>query len=593
MKTVTPTSLEAVFLLLAVFFLGAGPAGAQTKLLSFGLAQPTSAADPSAPGFSAGPSSDAQVRATNDCVIMPRALVDVSSAVLGQLEEMNVELSERVRKGQVIARLESKVERASLALAQGWFSIRSEIRIEAATKALDRRRQDRIARLFASQAVALEEKERVETDAALAGLRLQLAEEKRWIRKLDATKAEAVLERRTVRSPIDGVVVERFRAAGEYVENQPIVRIAQLDPLEVETILPMAQFGRIEVGMVAEVVPEHAPGDTYRAVVRVVDRMGDAASGTFGVRLALPNPDRAIPAGLRCTLAFLPGETLPRPGAGTHVEDARPAEIPASETPPPVRKLDAQSTEAELPRAVQPRPAHPAAGQPRVEPPALAVPGGRLEARLGKAAAVPLAAKMKQPPGRPHATAGAGPNDATPYPAAGASSCAVVGPLNDRNTAERVSERLHTAGHTTRAYTAPTPVPVGYIVVTPRQTDRNAAKTLARRIGAAGVKHRVVVSSGRYANRVSLGVFTRHRYAQGRLAEVQANGVAAEVMARTRAGKRWFVHLRHAGPPSAVAQAADWPGDWPLEITVCETAVLASGEATPPGTAPLLAGPAL
>jgi hypothetical protein len=39
--------------------------------------------------------------------------------------------------------------------------------------------------------------------------------------------------------------------------------------------------------------------------VTVVDRVFDAASSTFGVRLELPNPDYSLPAGLRCRIRFL------------------------------------------------------------------------------------------------------------------------------------------------------------------------------------------------------------------------------------------------------------------------------------------------
>jgi hypothetical protein len=49
------------------------------------------------------------------------------------------------------------------------------------------------------------------------------------------------------------------------------------------------------------------PGGTaQRARVVVVDRLIDAASNTFGVRLELPNEDYAIPGGLRCDVRFMP-----------------------------------------------------------------------------------------------------------------------------------------------------------------------------------------------------------------------------------------------------------------------------------------------
>ncbi len=56
--------------------------------------------------------------------------------------------------------------------------------------------------------------------------------------------------------------------------------------------------------MEATVLPEEPVGGEHRAEVTVVDRVVDAASGTFGVRLELPNPDYAIPAGLKCRVEF-------------------------------------------------------------------------------------------------------------------------------------------------------------------------------------------------------------------------------------------------------------------------------------------------
>jgi hypothetical protein len=57
--------------------------------------------------------------------------------------------------------------------------------------------------------------------------------------------------------------------------------------------------------MVAEVVMEEPVGGTHAATITVVDRVIDAASGTFGVRLALPNADYAVPGGLGCKIRFL------------------------------------------------------------------------------------------------------------------------------------------------------------------------------------------------------------------------------------------------------------------------------------------------
>ena len=60
--------------------------------------------------------------------------------------------------------------------------------------------------------------------------------------------------------------------------------------------------------MGAEVKPETPVGGSYRGRVIIVDEVVDAASGTFGVRIELPNSDHRLPAGLTCTVRF-GGET--------------------------------------------------------------------------------------------------------------------------------------------------------------------------------------------------------------------------------------------------------------------------------------------
>src|SRR6185295_6012430 len=107
-------------------------------------------------------------------------------------------------------------------------------------------------------------------------------------------------EQRTIRSPISGVVVERFMSPGEYVDQKPMLRLASVDPLRVDVLVPAVAFGLVEPGMTGKVVPELLNQGEQHATVKSVDRVIDAASNPFRVRLELPNPAAAIPAGLRC-----------------------------------------------------------------------------------------------------------------------------------------------------------------------------------------------------------------------------------------------------------------------------------------------------
>ena len=88
------------------------------------------------------------------------------------------------------------------------------------------------------------------------------------------------------------------------MQNQPILKIAQLNPLNVEVIVPVSRMGNIHKGMKAVVQPQALVSGKFNAKVVIVYGVVDAASGTIGVRLELPNPKYLIPAGLKCTVTF-------------------------------------------------------------------------------------------------------------------------------------------------------------------------------------------------------------------------------------------------------------------------------------------------
>lgn len=82
------------------------------------------------------------------------------------------------------------------------------------------------------------------------------------------------------------------------------MKIAQINPLNVEVILPVTMLGKVKKGMGGVIKPEAPSGVTYRANVVIVDPVVNAASGMFGVRLELPNPESRIPAGVKCQVEF-------------------------------------------------------------------------------------------------------------------------------------------------------------------------------------------------------------------------------------------------------------------------------------------------
>lgn len=242
----------------------------------------------------------AEVIPAADCVITPSRITDLSSPVMGVLEEVLVDRSDRVERGQVVAKLESSVEVAAVHLARVRAEIQSEVDEEVVNNEHDSKRKRRMDSLYKQQTVSEEIRDEFARDERLSKVRLQQALDLRKIREHELAGMEARLQQKTIRAPFDGYVLERLKDEGEYVEEQAIIRIAQLHPLRVEAIYPIELFGKIQPGMDAEIVMEAFPEKKLSAKVVVVDAVGNAASGTFGVRLEMPNEDNAIPAGLKC-----------------------------------------------------------------------------------------------------------------------------------------------------------------------------------------------------------------------------------------------------------------------------------------------------
>src|SRR5258708_709550 len=147
--------------------------------------------------------------------------------------------------------------------------------------------------------------------------------------------AQAQLGLRTLRSPIRGVVVERYNNVGERVEDRPVVRVASIDPLRVSLMVPIAQYGQVTVGDTMSIRPELPGLDAVRATVQYVDKVVDAASNTFRVRLALPNPGHRLPGGLRCKADWNSRQA----GIQPPVQAAPSAVRPAISRPAPAESL--------------------------------------------------------------------------------------------------------------------------------------------------------------------------------------------------------------------------------------------------------------
>jgi RND family efflux transporter MFP subunit len=252
--------------------------------------------------------ANAQVRSF-DCLLEPRLKIKLATPVSGVLKDVIVDRGDIIHKQQVVAQLESSVDQAMLELAKAKAASDATVKARKARLVFLTKKRDRTVTLMAKGAASAAALDEIESDFGVAQEDLHEAEANIQIAQLDVIRAEQVLKLRSILSPIDGVVAERNLLGGEYAyEQAPIMTIAQIDPLNVEVFVPVTMYGAINVGMEATILGEAPVGGRYVAKVEVIDPLIDARSGTFGIRLLLPNPDNKIPAGLRCKVEFPPSE---------------------------------------------------------------------------------------------------------------------------------------------------------------------------------------------------------------------------------------------------------------------------------------------
>lgn len=240
-----------------------------------------------------------------DCLVLPGRVVEIGSQTIGLIERVYVERGDQVEAGQVIVELEASVESAAVEVAKLRSTMEGAIGAREEAHSLSARRQERGTELFERSALSKDVHEELETQARVAELELLQAQENRQLASLQLHQARALLQRRSLRSPISGVVIDRTLSEGEIVDEETILKIAQIDPLRVDVLMPASRYGSVQKGMRAMVEPEFPVESSVIARVSIVDPVIDAASGTFSVRLDLPNPDGAIPGGLHCAVSFL------------------------------------------------------------------------------------------------------------------------------------------------------------------------------------------------------------------------------------------------------------------------------------------------
>lgn len=230
--------------------------------------------------------------------------IHVAVAETGVVQEIAVQLGQAVEKDELMVRLDSQVLRASLKTAQS--KAKADANLQSAIIEHDTlaKRLIKVEELLGEGAARPEELVRAKADAQVAFHKVAAIREQLEVARYQLKELEAQIERKSVRSPIQGIVVELYRKPGEHVAiNAPqIVRVVDLSQLRVTFHLPTPTALLMNVN---DRLKLHFPETNQSAmgVVEYVSPITNADSRRVRVDVLIDNANGDYRSGLRCNIS--------------------------------------------------------------------------------------------------------------------------------------------------------------------------------------------------------------------------------------------------------------------------------------------------
>jgi membrane fusion protein, heavy metal efflux system len=270
------------------------------------------------------------------CLIEPEKIAEIGTQVIGVTDKVLVERGDYVKKGQVLATLKSDLERANASVAKTRSQFIADVRTAEANLNLAKLTERRGDSLVKQKYISQQALDKSHAETAVAEQRLAYAREQLLLQNGELQVANAQLNMRAIRSPISGIIAERYIWPGERVEEKPLFRVVSINPLRVEVVAPVALYGSINKGDFITVTPNMPNATPMQAKVVMVDKLIDGASNTFRIRARLDNPNSEIPSGLRCKASI------------DAVSEAA-ANLVVNPSEPPLKKSDALKFDKKAP----------------------------------------------------------------------------------------------------------------------------------------------------------------------------------------------------------------------------------------------------
>jgi len=238
----------------------------------------------------------------------------VATKGTGRLEELKVQEGSRVKKGDLLARIDSRDVAAQLQAAQANVAV---ARASIASAEADQRNsvielkrsRDLVSQNFVSAsaldaAVARNDRAAAATNNARAGLQAAIA---------NANNAKVAVDFTEIRAPFDGVVVTKSANVGDIVtpfssavdSKGAVVNMADLSTLEVEADVSESSLSKITIGQPCEILLDALPDARFSGTVSRQVPTVDRAKATVTTKVRFDKLDDRILPDMSAKVSFL------------------------------------------------------------------------------------------------------------------------------------------------------------------------------------------------------------------------------------------------------------------------------------------------
>jgi HlyD family secretion protein len=263
-----------------------------------------------ATGSSTAPATAASEAKPGDAIlaltgyIINRERIEVSPRVMNEVKWIGVKKGDHVKKGQVVVQLDDAEQRARIAELDGQLAV-ARVAVERAKVGYNR-----VKKLRATENETIEKEDEA---------RLSVASAEAQIQQIEGTRAMAQvwLDWTVIKSPIDGVVLEKLADPGELVTPQSfggtrgpstaLVSLADPNDLQVEIDISERDLAKISLNQRCRVSPEAFLDKTYGGYVAEIAPEANRQKGTLQIKVQIEKPDRFLTPELNAKVEFLKG----------------------------------------------------------------------------------------------------------------------------------------------------------------------------------------------------------------------------------------------------------------------------------------------